>query len=58
MTAPSPRLPFGFARRFGVLLDARSTPAVLLMRDGAPPDRLGRSAAPDRGRAGSAASQR
>ena len=36
MTASSPRLPFGFARRFGVLLDARSTPAVLLMRDGAP----------------------
>ena len=36
MTASSPRLPFGFARRFGVLLDARATPAVLLMRDGAP----------------------
>ena len=36
MTSPGERLPFGFARRFGVLLDTSSTPATLLLRADTP----------------------
>ena len=36
MTMPGARLPFGFARRFGVMLDTSSTPATLLLRTDTP----------------------
>ncbi|OZY49884.1 type II secretion system ATPase GspE [Pseudomonas lundensis] len=36
MTQSSARLPFSFARRFGVVLDASCTPATLLMRSDTP----------------------
>ena len=36
MTLPGACLPFGFARRFGIVLDASSTPATLLIRADTP----------------------
>ena len=36
MTSPGERLPFGFARRFGVLLDTSTQPASLLIRSDTP----------------------
>ena len=36
MTTPGARFPFGFARRFGVMLDTSSTPATLLLRTDTP----------------------
>ncbi|NMY39318.1 MULTISPECIES: type II secretion system ATPase GspE [unclassified Pseudomonas] len=36
MSESTPRLPFSFARRFGVVLEAASTPATLLMRSDTP----------------------